>query len=365
VFNVTMLPAAQGDCLWVEYGSEESLHRILIDCGTSPTYRRHLKRKLAELRPYPYVDLLIVTHIDTDHIGGVLKMLDAPPEGLRVGQIWFNAWRHVAHDSLDIMGPVDGEILSCQLDKLEWKWNSSFRSKDRSARLPQPGRRLPSYRLPGGMKLTVVSPTIEQLLILRDTWRTVVKEGGLAPGVPSQRLVDKARQKGVRLDLLGGDPIREWADSQTEDLDDTAANGSSIALVAEYEDDGVTKRCLLAGDAHGPVLAEGIRRLADQLGETRLRLDAFKLPHHGSLRNVTREVVEAVDCRRYLFSTNGVSHKHPHREAVARVIVYGTPGRTFHFNYRTKFNESWDDSGLRRQYDYGTEYGDGTLTVNI
>jgi hypothetical protein len=199
-------------------GSHERPHRILIDCGTSPTYRRHLQAKLTELRPYPYLELLIVTHIDTDHIGGVLKLLDAPPQGLRVGQIWFNAWRHIAHDSLDLLGPVDGEILSRQLDKLGWKWNSSFRSKDRSARVPQPGRRLPSYRLPGGMKLTVVSPGIEQLRLLREEWRTVVEDGGLAPGIPSQALVDKARRKGARIDLLGGDPIQDWADSHTDDL---------------------------------------------------------------------------------------------------------------------------------------------------
>jgi len=365
VFTVTMLPASQGDCLWVEYGSQEKPHRVLIDCGTSPTYRRHLKPKLASLRSPPYVDLLIVTHIDTDHIGGVLKLLDKPPDRMQIGQVWFNAWRHVAHDSLDIMGPVDGEILSSQLDKLGWKWNTSFRSTDRSARLPRPGRRLPSYQLPGGMKLTVVSPAIEQLRALRDNWKAVVTDGGLAPGIPSRRLIDKARQKGVRLDLMGGDPIREWADSHTDDLDVTPANGSSIAVVAEYNDKGVTKRCLLAGDAHAPVLAQGIRRLAGQLGQARLQLDAFKLPHHGSRRNITRELVEAVDCRRYLFSTNGVSHKHPHREAVARVLIYGTPERTLHFNYRTKFNEDWDDPELRKGYDYAAEYGDGTLMVKL
>jgi hypothetical protein len=76
--------------------------------------------------------------------------------------------------------------------------------------------------------------------------------------------------------------------------------------------------------------------------------------------------MEAVDCRRYLFSSNGGGgHKHPHPEAVARVLVYGTPGPTLQFNYRTKFNESWDDDQLRHQYDYATEYGDGALTVNL
>jgi glyoxylase-like metal-dependent hydrolase (beta-lactamase superfamily II) len=88
---------------------EEDVHRILIDCGTPRTYRNHLAAKLAGLSPQPYLDLLIVTQIDTDHIGGVLKRVDAPPAGLLFGEVWFNAWRHLAPDSLDIMGPIDGE----------------------------------------------------------------------------------------------------------------------------------------------------------------------------------------------------------------------------------------------------------------
>ena len=201
-----MLPAAQGDCLWVEYGPAARPRHILIDGGTSPTYRRHLRQRLSALGANPHIDLLIVTHIDVDHVGGVLKRSTHPP-GPSFGQVWFNAWRHIAHDSLDIMGPIDGEILSCQLDAAGWKWNTSFRSKDRSARLPPAGRRLPCYRFPAGMKLTVVSPGVEQLRVLRNEWITIVEEGGLAPGTPSKGLADKARRKGVQLDLLGADPV--------------------------------------------------------------------------------------------------------------------------------------------------------------
>jgi beta-lactamase superfamily II metal-dependent hydrolase len=215
------------------------------------------------------------------------------------------------------------------------------------------------------MRLTVVSPGTDQLHALRTRWKVVVEKAGLAPGTSSERLGEIARSKGVPLDLLGADPVRDWAGSRTDDLDTTEANGSSIAVLAEYEDEGTVKRCLLAGDAHGDVLAEGIGRLALQRGENRLRVDAFKLPHHGSLANVTRELIESVDCRRYLFSSNGAHYQHPHREAVARVLTYGSPGASLHFNYRTRFNDFWDAPDVRRRYDYATAYGDGHLTVPL
>ena len=364
MFAVTMLPAAEGDCLWVEYGSAESPHRILVDGGTPPTYRGHLRERLEQLGAAPFIDLFIVTHIDTDHVGGVLRMLNDPPPGLKFGEVWFNAWRHIA-PSLDLMGPIDGEILSTQLDAAGWNWNTAFQWRGRSVRVPQDGEPLPSYSLPLGMKLTVVSPGVEQLVALMDNWKEVAEEGGLAPGVPSQELVDKARQKGVQLDLLGGDPVPDWANSATDDLDASPANGSSIAVLAEYEDEGVNKRCLLSGDAHGSVLASGVRRLAAQLGEQQLRVDAFKLPHHGSLRNVTRELIETVDCHNYLVSSNGKRHDHPHREAIARILMYGSKRVTLHFNYRTEFNDLWEDRNRQASYEYEVNYGDGTLTMTV
>jgi len=358
-----MLPAAQGDSLWVEYGSRDAPHRILIDGGTPPTYKKHLKQKLMELGQRPLIELLVVTHIDTDHIGGVLKLFNDHSVGLHFGQVWFNAWRHIAPDSRDLLGGVDGEIFTVQLNHSGFRWNTSFQTDDHAARVAPDGHSMMPIALPGGMKLTVVSPGLSELALLREEWETVVKEGGLVAGVPSARLADKASRKGVKLDLLG-DPIREWADGEIDDLDKTAANGSSIAVFAEYTDEGVTKRCLLAGDAHGPVLTDGIRRLAQQLEQDRLQLDAFKVPHHGSHRNVTRDLIQSVDCRHYMFSTNGAINEHPHKEAVARVLAYGTPGATLHFNYRTKFNEIWDVPGWQQKYEYHVEYGDGTLTVS-
>lgn len=365
MFTVTMLPAGVGDAIWIEYGPPTAPKRVLIDCGTPPTWRGTLKDRLAGLGAEADFELLIVTHVDTDHIGGVLPLFAAALPGVTIDQVWFNAWRHLAPESRDLLGPVDGEILTAQLDQSRMAWNRPFRAVDHAVRTPRAGRALPTRRLPGGMRVTVVAPGREELEILRPAWAQVVADAGLVPGRPSRMLVDKARRKGVKLDLLGADPIPTWAAHDPGDLDTTQANGSSIAVLAEYDDEGTTKRCLLAGDAHGPVLCRGVRRLARQRGEDRLRVDVFKLPHHGSLKNVTSDLVRAVDARTCLFSSNGKQHGHPHKEAVARVLVDGSRPSSLKFNYRTENNARWDNSAWKRKYRYETEYGNGTLTVRL
>ena len=36
-FDINFLPARYGDCIWIEYGTNNKTHRILIDGGTSGT----------------------------------------------------------------------------------------------------------------------------------------------------------------------------------------------------------------------------------------------------------------------------------------------------------------------------------------
>jgi beta-lactamase superfamily II metal-dependent hydrolase len=201
----------------------------------------------------------------------------------------------------------------------------------------------------------------------RPKWKEAVENEGLLAGRPSRKLADKAKRKAVQLDLLGGDPIPDWAGYDPTELDPSETNGSSISMLAEFDDpyDGRTKRCLLTGDAHGPVLEKGIRRLAAQRGQALLSIDVIKAPHHGSLHNVTRPLVRAVDAPTWLFSSNGLNHGHPHKEAVARVVQDG--GRPLHlkFNYRTPVNQIWDTRTWKQRHGYDTEYGDGSLIIRI
>lgn len=99
--------------------------------------------------------------------------------------------------------------------------------------------------------------------------------------------------------------------------------------------------------------------------QERLRVDVVKAPHHGSLRNVSKDLVKAVDGRTWLFSSNGVQHEHPHREAVARVVTGAIRPTSLKFNYRTAFNEIWDLAVRKQQFNYDTEYGNGSLMTKI
>jgi glyoxylase-like metal-dependent hydrolase (beta-lactamase superfamily II) len=74
--------ARKGDCLIVHYCTKSDPGFILIDGGPSQVYRPHLKPRLAQIRKARKlaadqslpVDLLMVSHIDDDHINGILEL---------------------------------------------------------------------------------------------------------------------------------------------------------------------------------------------------------------------------------------------------------------------------------------------------
>ena len=109
-----------------------------------------------------------------------------------------------------------------------------------------------------------------------------------------------------------------------------------------------------------------IRSLA---GAGRLKVHAFKLPHHGSRNNVSRELIEAVDCDRYLFSTNGSQFHHPHGEAVARVLKFGRGQPELVFNYRSDETSIWDVASLKNKHGYTTRFPssseNGSIEIDV
>lgn len=344
MMQLTMLPAGHGDCLLLEYGDEALEHRVLIDGGTSGTWKR-LERYLADLAPEQrHFELVMVTHIDADHIAGMLNLLDDQELGIRFDDFWFNGYRHLPQTPLESLGAVQGERLTTQLVEGDLPWNRAFGGK--SVRL-QEGSGLPQRVLPGGLSLTLLSPDREKLAELRPKWEREVRKAGLDPSLP-------AAQPPVpppTLEALGLPDVEQLAETPFEP-DDSEANGASIAVLVEYQG----RRLLLTGDAHADRLIASIRRLNCWMDRPRLRLDALKLPHHGSKANISRELLELIDCPRYLVSTNGAYFRHPDAEAMARIIRYGGPSPALWFNYRSEHNKVWVRRQLQRQYGYSAHY---------
>jgi hypothetical protein len=234
---------------------------------------------------------------------------------------------------------------------------------------------LPTHRLRGGMRLTLLAPTWPMLTAMRDEWRSQLLERDphdrIDPGDAERALEVLAEQPSMQPDALGTDWLPDWdpdnfqdyAD-ETFDEDTRPPNGSSIAFLAEYED----KAVLFTGDAYPSVLGSSLARLKKERDITgQLGLDAVKLPHHGSRSNISKKLIDSVRCSRWLFSTNGSTHHHPHPEAVARVID-AAPAPTLYFNFRSDESEVWDDDDLRNDHDYQTEYPEddaGGLVVRL
>ena len=350
-FRLHVLPAGNGDALVLEYGSGHDRRRILVDGGTGPA-AAGIKTFLGEDAE---LELAVVTHIDNDHIGGLLRLFEmpAPP---RPADVWFNGYRHLPTSALQAMGPVAGEKLTKLILDRGYRWNDAFqRQAVQLGGAPEPP---PVHRLEGGLRCTVLAPGEEQLSRLRKEWVPVVRDGGLDPSVipPVPASVTSGLQRMGDLDVAA-------LAARTTPKDTTPANGSSIALLAEWSG----RRCLLAGDAHPDVLMAGIDRLVGP--DNVLEVDVFKLPHHGSKANVTSDLLRRVRAHTYVFSTDGRGNqRHPDDEAVARVIRTGQQPRLA-FNYRNERTGKWAGPALVARYGYSTIYPpsrqEGFLTIDL
>jgi beta-lactamase superfamily II metal-dependent hydrolase len=339
-FSVTMLPGNEGDCLWIEYGHAAKPHRILIDGGRKSTYG-HLRPRLAALpADQRQFELLVITHIDRDHIEGVLEILGDPAPPVKFKDIWFNGYDHLVAATAEPFGVVQGEKLTALLSKPGTPWNEAF---DRGPVVCRDGAAFPQVTLDGNLELTVISPTVAKLSKLLVEWENVCRKEGIVPGHAFEPEEGGDEPFGVP-------DVNLFA--QEEFVGDTAeANGSSIAMIAQFGG----KRVLLGADAHPDVVEAAMTRVAG--ASAKARFDAVKLAHHGSSHNTSNPLLAKIDCDTWLFSTNGSFFHHPSPSAVARVIKHGAP-KTLAFNYRSDESGVWDAALLRGPFGYSTRYPD-------
>src|SRR6185436_14686047 len=73
--KLTLLPSNKGDCMLLEASDKTT---ILIDGGMPDSYVRHVREFLGKWRQANNrkLDLVYLSHIDEDHIGGILQLVD-------------------------------------------------------------------------------------------------------------------------------------------------------------------------------------------------------------------------------------------------------------------------------------------------
>lgn len=368
MLTLQMLPAARGDCIWLTYGSPPC--HVIIDGGLNDTTPA-LMRRLEQARRVGgsdalEIELLVVTHIDNDHIQGVIELLRNLPSWAHIKDIWFNGRPQLLELSstpvavsensaeselmgsgllggqadepvpdtsdvaADLLGPREGDELSQLLEGSRFAWNHHPLWMGKAVVTSSSGH-LPSATLEGGLKLTLLGPSRVRLERMWKVWRKAMSGKD-----ETEDLLEGQSE------LLGHHDSWPPVWKEGEESDTSAANGSSISLLAEFAGHAI----LLAGDAFAKDIVEGLSRLMHERGlqSREFPLSAFKLSHHGSHRNLTRSLLEKIRCGRYLISTDGSGHFHPDQQALLRILRYSRVTPELHFNYLSVTTRPWRGS---------------------
>lgn len=317
---VRVLKANHGDCILVSHESISSTFNLLIDGGPATTFRYGIRQRspgalsnvLDDLKVKGLnIDLAILTHIDDDHIHGLIKAFERP-DYLRelVKSIWFNSSRLITRHF---------NVPDISENNIFLKDASPETSVKQGQELEELLDEIKCVRAPliiagqfyevGPLTLTVLSPEQRQLEQLLHKWPTEVS---------SAETSSHENDYHHSLEEI-------WAEDRFES-DSSVYNGSSIAFLLEADD----KKMLFLGDANDHVVTKNLRALG--YNETnKLKLELVKISHHGSQYNTSSEFLSILDSPCYVISTNGSKHGLPNKRTIARILKE-TEGDIY-FNY--------------------------------
>jgi beta-lactamase superfamily II metal-dependent hydrolase len=314
--RIKVLPAFHGDCFIISFEDDGLVRNILIDGGPRRTYRRFLKPELEKIiTKSEQIDLLIITHIDDDHIGGIIEMFE-DVEFIKnvVQEVWFNSGL-ILSTFFDAALASEREISMSNINNTDMSFSQgnsleksleSFGSWQRKLLCAEtsPIRFFNS-------NITILSPDVATLQDLNMQW-DVEKEDR------DTRLAFGRNDYRYSIDELKLRPFKE---------DKSLVNRSSLALVIEHQ----RGRLLLLADSHPSVVANSLRKHGYKR-ENKLEIDFIKVSHHGSKGNTSSDLLDLISCRNYIISTDG-SRGIPSKEALSRIISSQIPPVRFFFNY--------------------------------
>jgi len=343
-FTLDVLRARKGDCLMLHYGSKDDPHLILIDGGPSNVYKPHLKprigqvhkaRELDEKDPLP-VDVVMVSHVDDDHIKGILDLTTEqrgknPDLRLEVTSLWHNSFD-------DLLNTKPGELMveTAELGGGAAGGGGPF---DSGAVLASLGKSALAADVEDDEKMHAyeVLSSIPQGRTLRDDakalgWDLNHKFKGKL--ILASKATKPVTLDGLKVTVVG--PLQpelqalqkehdKWLQKQKKKKsseaalaafsDESIANLSSIVVLVELKG----KSILLTGDARGDKIRDGLQLtgIFDKNGKR--HVDILKVPHHGSDNNMETSFFKQVTADHYVFSGDG-EHGNPERKTLQMLL---------------------------------------------
>lgn len=304
--GIKFLKAGRGDCILISSEGEN----MVIDGGDDATF---LLKELDEIKnKSECVNHLVITHHDADHIKGVLTFLEEVKKGRYGAPKDFI--KHVFFNSPKL---INGLIISKISNYLSYK-----QAYDLEVLIRELDLTCDSLLIEGSNEIEVGKFKLKSLS-------------------PTQKIIDDYAEKTPEkyLSNLG---TGDWHNTlkyledfiHDKSFDDSNSNKTSIVFEIKKGD----KRGLLTADVTPNRLEEIINSLYRKNGEKCIKYDFIKLPHHGSNRNITKNIIEKINCDCFLVSTDGNNNKLPNKKTFLKVIKFLNRDKdeiNFIFNYST------------------------------
>jgi hypothetical protein len=304
IFSLEALAAKYGDSLLLHYGEPDDPRLIAIDGGPSGVFKAALLPRLEELRgerggKLP-IEILMVSHLDDDHVRGVLDLANRMDEKdeLRTGFDVKTLWLNTFEDTVGEDKPLPSEVAPAGLDggHIEAVIASVGEGRD----LRDLAGKL-HWHLNEGFDQLVTAPDDAGVEIDLDPLRLIVV------GPRAAELEELRKEWAKEIEKLKKAEAKEAAKIAAY-LDESVYNLSSIVCMAELGSGSHRKRMLLTGDARGDKILLGLEA-AGLLKESKpLEIDLLKMPHHGSCRNLEQAFFERIKAKAMVISANGKFH---------------------------------------------------------
>ena len=352
VFSLEVRRARKGDCLLLHFGTAQKPGLVMIDGGPNAVYERHLRPRLLEIRKVRGlsaqqslpVDLLMVSHVDDDHIQGILdftrelrQAVGAP--FVRVRRFWHNSFDAIlGKDPKELKTAVTAQFGAASLQgqlpddaTIEGAGDEDPEVAEATlkvlASIAQGFQlRLDAEALQMPLNPHVVDGTL--IIASSDDVRITDDLSFVVAGPMKPELVALKKKHDEWLQELK-DKGRKPEDTLAAFVDRSVPNLSSIVVLAKAGG----KTMLLTGDARGDKILKGLEAVGLIAEGGTLHVDLLKVPHHGSANNVAPVFFKRIIADHYVFSGNG-EHGNPERESIEMLFAArGTQPFEMHLTY--------------------------------
>ncbi|MCF6129326.1 MBL fold metallo-hydrolase [Flavobacterium sp. AS60] len=325
--TIRFLKAFKGDSILITYEDSKSRKRnILIDGGTGPTYYESKSRKKGELNDVidlikeidEKIDLLILTHIDDDHIGGILKWFSTDKEAHElITNIWFNSGKTIANyfeseenNELEI----DSEIFGDNYTGIGQ--SKTFETYIEDNNIWEKKIILKGCKVEiDNIQIEILSPTKEKLYKLLKEFKRPKHDYFSSAGDSDWNI--------ALSELINDEKRNDFS----FDEDKSVANGSSIAFILTYEE----RKFIFLADSHPSVIIEALNDLGYSK-ENPIISELLKISHHASSRNTNRELLEIIETKNYVISSDGTCDGLPNKRTISRITTQNSEANIY-FNY--------------------------------